>query len=245
MKNFVQSVFGRLGYRITKIDSVWKANQGIDHLFSLVKGLGFAPKHVMDVGANHGEWTRTALRYFPAAEYTLIEPQVHLRAHVQDLVDGGYKIRWISAGAGDKPGHLPFSMATRDDSSTFALSEPEAREAGFQQVVVEVKTLNEIAASSGSPPDMVKIDAEGMDLKVLAGASHLFGVTDIFFAEATVCSPCENRVVHVAKFMDDAGYQLIDITDLNRSPKHEVLWLCELAFLRKGSPLLERATSYE
>jgi hypothetical protein len=39
--------------------------------------------------------------------------------------------------------------------------------------------------------------------------------------------------------------RLIDITDLNRSPRHGVLWLTELAFLRNGSPLLNAITSYE
>ncbi len=42
-----------------------------------------------------------------------------------------------------------------------------------------------------------------------------------------------------------AGYHAIDITDLNRSPKYGVVWLCELAFLRNGSTLLNGVTSYE
>ena len=45
--------------------------------------------------------------------------------------------------------------------------------------------------------------------------------------------------------MANAGYRLIDITDLARSPKHGVLWLCELAFLRKASSLLNEVKSYE
>jgi hypothetical protein len=32
---------------------------------------------------------------------------------------------------------------------------------------------------------------------------------------------------------------------LNRSPKHGVLWLCELAFLRNGCSLFDAASSYE
>ena len=54
--------------------------------FSMLQGRSFAPKHIMDVGANHGKWTRVALKYFPDAYYTLIEPQDHLRAHVADLL---------------------------------------------------------------------------------------------------------------------------------------------------------------
>ncbi len=84
---------------------------------------------------------------------------------------------------------LPFTIATRDDSSTLSLSEQEAADAGLRRVPVEVKTLNEIVAASGLPfPEMVKIDAEGFDLKVLAGASELFGKTEVFLVEAAVCS---------------------------------------------------------
>ena len=56
-------------------------------------------------------------------------------------------------------------------------------------------TLNEIVSSAGVPlPEIVKIDAEGFDLKVLAGASDLLGKTDVFFVEVTICCPGhENR----------------------------------------------------
>lgn len=186
------------------------------------------------------------MRFFPDAQYTLVEPQDHLKVHIQDLLDGGYKIHWVNAALGDKPGILPFAIASRDNSSTLSLGENEARASGLHQVPIQVTTLNEVVASRTAPlPEMVKIDAEGFDLKVLAGASNLIGKTDVFLAEAMVCGPYENSVVEVMSFMASAGYRLIDITDLERSPKHGVLWLCELAFLREGSSLLDRADSFE
>ena len=205
--------------------------------------MGFAPKHIIDVGANRGLWTRTALQYFPDAHYTLIEPQDHLKTHIQDLLDRGSKIQWINAGVADKPGSLPMNFSSLDGSSTFVLTDRHGQAIGSERTVIPVKTLNEIATPD--PPDMVKIDAEGFDLKVLAGASDLFGKTDIFLVEAVVCGNYENSVAEIIKFMDNAGYRLMDITDLNRSPRHGVLWLCELAFLRKASTLLDHATSYE
>jgi len=248
LKGIVHSALRRAGYRIVRIEPEERSSYGagLGAFFSMLKGHGFAPAQVMDVGANRGRWTREAIRFFPEASYTLVEPQDNLKSHVQDLMSQGYKIRWVNAGAGDKAGKLRFTVAQRDDSSTFVLTEDEAQRAGMQQVTVEVKTLNEVAAEAGAgTPDMVKIDAEGFDLKVLAGATELFGKTDIFLVEACVCSPCENKLLEVVKRMADAGYRLIDITDLNRSPKHGVLWLCELAFLRNGSRLLEGMTSYE
>jgi FkbM family methyltransferase len=247
MKNLVQSLFGKLGYRVTKLGSVWRPEFGLDAFFTLLNSFDFLPQHIIDVGANKGHWTRTALRYFPNAQYTLIEPQDRLKIHVQDLVGAGRKITWINAGAADRSGTLPFALAPRDDSSRFVSDTGPPTPPGFPQIVVPVVTLNEVVAGSGGVlPEMVKIDAEGFDLKVLAGASDLLGHTDIFLVEACICShDGENTAAAVIDFMNRAGYRLIDITDLNRSPAHQVLWLAELAFLRKGSPLLDRVTAYE
>jgi FkbM family methyltransferase len=221
-------------------------SQNLNPFLSLLKSLDFEPRHIIDVGANHGDWTRTALQFFSETAYTLVEPQGHLKSCIQDLVDEGYKINWITAGAGERSGRFFFTIAARDDCSTFALSKEEADVAGAKQVEVEVMTLNQIVAASGRGiPELVKIDAERLDLQVLAGATDLLGTTDIFLVEAAVCAPVENSVAEVLRFMDKTGYQLIDITDLNRSPKHGVLWLCELAFLKKGSTLLDPVKSYE
>src|SRR5262249_20010845 len=48
---------------------------GLGHFFPLLRRMGFAPRHVVDVGANRGYWTRAAFKYFPNAVYTLVEPQ--------------------------------------------------------------------------------------------------------------------------------------------------------------------------
>jgi FkbM family methyltransferase len=202
---------------------------GHEHFFPLLRQLGFAPRHIVDVPV-----------------YTLVEPQDHLRCYSQDLVAQGCKLNWINAGCGDFCGTLPLIVSYRDDASTFVdrHDNPTA-----QRITVPIITLNQLVASSGAGlPEMVKIDAEGFDLKVLAGASDLLGKTDIFLIEAVVWGAghaYDNSVAEVVRFMAEAGYNLMDITDLNRSPKYGVLWLCELAFLRVGSPLWATAPSYE
>jgi FkbM family methyltransferase len=234
----------RLGYQRAERGSGFRS-EVLSPFLDLLKRNGFAPKHIVDVGANRGDWTRTALQFFPEAEYTLIEPQENLKSYAPDLLDGKRKIEWITAGVSDAPGTLRFTIAGRDDSSTFLLSEDEARAAGLQQIPVEVRTLNEVARSRKAPwPDLVKIDAEGLDLKVLDGASELLGKTSVFMVEAAVCAPLENTAARVMERMTGAGYKLMDITDLNRS-KQGALWLCELAFVRVGGGVLENAGTYE
>jgi FkbM family methyltransferase len=189
MKQLVQAFLGTLGLRLIRLRNAPRSN--LDSFFFMLKERGFAPRHIVDVGANHGNWTRTALRYFPDAYYTLVEPQDHLRTDIQDLLARDGKIRWISAGASDRPGTLPFTISYHDDASSRFILTPEAAEAFGQigrQVEVPVTTLNEIVRTSEAPfPDMVKIDAERLDLRVLAGASELVGKSDIFLLEATIC----------------------------------------------------------
>ena len=242
----VQSTLEKFGYRLARLNGSGSRVYGLDALFPLLKGFRFNPGHVLDVGANKGNWTRVAFKYFPDAMFTLVEPQDELKAHVQDLVGRGCKIRWIHAGAADKPGSLPFTISQRDDSSSFAVSENDAQALGLQRTDVAVRTLNEIVSTFNLPiPEIVKIDAEGFDLRVLSGASNLIGKTELFFIEAAVRCDYENSVSEVVRRMADNGYKLLDITDINRSPKFGVLWLLELAFIRNESRLLDSVTSYE
>jgi FkbM family methyltransferase len=245
IKRGVKAMLKKFGYRLSRDSGPVPPFCGLSNFFPLLKKFGFDPKHILDVGANHGNWTREAAQYFPRARYTLIEPQNELKSHIQDLLDAGFQVQWINAGASDRTGVLPLFIAQADHSSTF-LQSPRTESESVRKVEVPVRTLNEIVASSGLPiPEMVKIDAEGLDLRVLAGASELIGKTEIFLAEASIGErDFENSAKALIEAMDHAGYRLIDITDMNRSPKYGILWLCEFVFLLKSSKLLDAANRY-
>jgi FkbM family methyltransferase len=252
IRELIQSTVGKFGYRLVRKEPLVRESQpaaqplyGLEPFLGLLKRYGFDPKHIVDVGANRGTWTRRAVQFFPDAQYTLVEPQDQLKAYIQDLIASGTKIDWINAGVSDASGTLPLTVSYRDDSSTFIASSADGNAA---KILVPIKTLNEIVSSSDRPmPEMVKIDAEGFDLKVLAGATQLFGNTEVFFVEVVISEnhPYENTISRVIPTMERAGYHAVDITDINRSPKYGVLWLCELAFLRNGSRLFESAATYE
>ncbi len=200
---------------------------------------GFRPKHIVDVGANHGHWTRMARQVFPDAEITMLEPQSWLQPKFQDLLDKDPRIRYFPVGAGRASGSFTFTIAKRDDSSSFRLSPAEAQARGLEQREIRVVTLNELIATNKLPvPDLVKIDAEGLDLEVLEGASELFGRTEVFMVEAAVVNKSfVNSVKAMVDHMDAKGYVLFSITDLNRPFKVPVLWLTELVFVKRGGVL--------
>lgn len=245
IKSLVQSALGRFGYKLVRRHG--HVESSLPQLFIALRNLGFRPAHIVDVGANIGGWTRHALEFFPDCAFTLVEPQAGFERHVADLVGAGHRLRWVHAGVADRSGVMRLSVVPDQHvSSTFRLSPEEAARQGLPQVEVPVRTLDEIVAEAGQPlPDLVKIDAEGFDLKVLAGASTLVGKTDVFLMEAAVCCrEIENTLLANTRAMADLGYRAFDILDLNRTRRQGLLWLCEVAYLRENSPLWDRVEGY-
>jgi len=243
MKKILIKIFNplalKLGYvkrnnpkRILNKDSL------IDNCCNNLKQMGFEAKHIIDVGANKGGWTREMLNHFPNAYYSLFEPQKKLHDYMKDLLQNS-NVECYELGVSNKEGDLKFTIVDRDDSCSFRYTEKEANEKGFNQITIPVITLNEFFKDSNKPfPDLIKIDAEGLDLEVLEGATKFLGKTEVIMVEAAiVCKAFNNDIQTMINKMDDYGYTLFDITDLNRPFSLKVLWLVELVFIKKGSRL--------
>ncbi len=240
LKKLVLRLMAKLGF----VRGALNAESLLANSFGALRALGLDPKVIIDVGANHGRWTRLARSYFPQARYAMLEPQDFLRKFSADLLKSPH-VTWHTAGAGKESGVFQLTLADRDDSSSFAHSPDDAAQLGRPQVSVPVVTLSDFIKSEGLPaPDICKIDAEGWDLEVLEGAKDLLGKTAVFFIEATVMSPGRNSVETVVRLMEGHGYRLFDVTDLNRTPRHRVLWLVELVFVKRDG-VIDRQVRYE
>lgn len=109
-----------------------------------------------------------------------------------------------------------------------------------------VVSLDEFFINSEWPrPDVLKVDAEGWDLEVLKGATLVLGSCQLVLLEAGVMNKTfENTALEVMKDMDTRGFQLFDITDLNRTPSFGRLWNVELAFAKKNGDLIKAISFY-
>lgn len=215
-------------------------------LFDNIKTIGFIPQHIVDIGANHGTWTREVLRHFPEAYYTLLEPQQWLKKSFQDILNANSKVQFHPVGAGENEGSFQFTIVDRDDSCSFRYTPDEAKAAGFEQIEIPVVTLNGLLEESKLPiPDIIKIDAEGLDIEVLKGASNFFGKTEIFMVEVGVVNKSfDNSFLKMINFMDNVGYRLFEITDINRPFQPQVLWLAELVFIKKNGVIDSYAVKF-
>ena len=225
----------RMGYEKQDYSSNGNKNSLLQTLFTNIKIMGFIPNHIIDVGANHGTWTREVLKYFPDSYYTLIEPQNWLKPSFQDLLDSNERIKYFDVGAGKKEGSFKFTIVDRDDSCSYRFSEEDAIKMGYKQLEIPVVTVNNLVSKNNLEiPDIIKIDAEGLDIEVLEGASDFFGKTEIFIVEAGVfMKEFDNSFIKMINYMDEMGYNLFEITDMNRPFSPKVLWLVELVFVKK------------
>lgn len=216
-----------------------------DPFFDCLGKLGFKPRHIVDVGANRGNWTRTAIKYFPDAYFSMFEPQETMRQEIADLT-ANEKVKFYCMGAGPTNSTMKLTVHSRDDSYTFALDGEAAFKLGFPQIEAPVVALDDFLPRTGlPPPDVLKIDAEGWDLQVLMGAKRTLQSCEVVLLEAAVMSKLfANRVDLVIATMRENGYVVFDITDLNRTICQNALWLVEVAFVKQGGILDSQVTRY-
>jgi len=242
IKNLIRSLFDPIAKKLGYIKPI-NNNFLLSNFLIMLNNIDFKVNHIVDVGANLGQWTRIALKYYPNSFYSLFEPQANLKNRMSDLLVNP-KVSLYTAGAGSKNDTLKLTLVDRHDSCTFKYTEEEAKSMGFEQIDVPVYSLSKFFSGKKLPvPELIKIDAEGFDMEVLKGCVDFFGKTEIFFVEASISNPnINNTLKMVIDFMNSKGYRMLDITDLNRPWPNGALWLVEAVFVIRGG-FIDRKTS--
>ncbi len=144
------------------------------------------PAVFIDVGANTGQTCRRICDEFFRATVYAFEPApetaARLREHTRDLPE----VRVIESAVGDRTGTLDLHIAGNDlMSSALPPSELGSRFYGpeiapTRTVRVPTTTLDAFVAAHGiARVDMLKIDVQGLECAVLAGARHLLTRGDV------------------------------------------------------------------
>ena len=233
------SLFLRLSYYELHHYNTESKDYLLDALFRKFKKVNFYPNHIFDIGANTGSWTRQVLNSYPEANYSLFEPQEWLKSNISDITNSNNKVKFYPIGVGKTIGEFDFTIVERDDSCNFYISKEEAIKKGYKQIKVPVSTIDQfIFDQKIEVPELIKIDAEGLDLDVLDGAIGCFGITEVFMVEVGVVNKVfKNDIFSMIQYMDQKGYRLFEITDLNRLFNYQVLWLMELVFIKKNGKI--------
>lgn len=254
MKKVLKKIFNKVGVEVIstkhyrelkkpkqekKMISDFSKKSLLHNFYKNLEKEGFNPSYIYDIGANKGNWSKECLTFFPESKYILFEPQIGLIENIRSTM-GNSNYELYSVGVGSENGELSFTMHERDDSCSFRYTAEEASERGFKQVKVPIVKLDDFVEANQLPlPDLLKIDAEGLDLEVLEGAKKsIKDKTEVILVEVGVINKdIKNSALKVLMAMDDLGFRFFDITAMNRPFGNKVLWLCEFAFIKKGGML--------
>ena len=87
-------------------------------------------------------------------------------------------------------------------------------------------------------PDILKIDAEGYEARILETADRAIGHCELVFLEAQLFNDqSECNLLNLMKLMDDAGYATYDFSWFGRRVQDQAVALCEVVFALKTGQL--------
>jgi FkbM family methyltransferase len=130
----------------------------------------------VDVGANIGTVTLPVART-GRAECLAFEPEPHNAARLAGNValNDLANVTVIEAAMWSASGTIGLRARGAVGTGTHTVAEDE----GPGLTPVPATTIDELAASSGRAPDVVKVDVEGAELEVLRGAARTLGAGEI------------------------------------------------------------------
>jgi FkbM family methyltransferase len=133
---------------------------------------------LFDVGANVGDYTRALLREFgdrPAVEVHAFEPAPAPRSDLVSSLGSDGRVHIHAFGLGEKAGQR--ALFTSEDSGLTSVYRRKLDHLGLEMRPsgeVEIDTIDAFAECQGIRRiDFLKLDVEGHELQVLAGAERM------------------------------------------------------------------------
>ncbi len=199
---------------------------------SLLRGRGFRPATVIDVGAQTG--TPPLYEVFPDAHHVLIEPVAENEPALQTLCAQLRSAEYRIAAIARQDGMV--SLVVSDDRLYSSVVPEESEGSASRLRTVPAVSLDSLCADGRyGRPMLVKIDVDGLELEVLAGASSLMEPGSVFVIEATVAGD-DARLARIIGAMAPYGFCVWDIVDPLYRPGDERLWQVDLVMVHRDGP---------
>lgn len=210
------------------------------HLLGLKRlhSIGFTPQHILDVGANVGEWARAAKQVFSDSEVMMVEGSETCDA---DLAKTGY--RYLIALVGSSF-HTSEYYETAKGTGNSLFLEKTKNFANVEPTLRRVFTLDSLM--SGQPPvQFLKLDVQGAELDALKGASAILRSVEVILLELGILhfNAGAPLALDTLDYLRALGFDLLDIvgcTNMGRKDTESILGQVDMILARKGSVLFQK-----
>lgn len=210
-------------------------SSGLEVAIAKLASKGFRPGGVIDVGAYHGEWTRTVSRVLKDVPVLMIEAQSGKQQRLERAARQiGPHVRLEIALLSAYPDQQVSFFAMETGSSIYSENTTVPRE----RVTLTTKTLDAVVGRNSNmrPPYLLKLDVRGAELDVLRGGKATLDLAEFVILEVSILDYHSGAPVfdEVIAFMKEAGFAIYDILNLNRLPTGELCHL-DIMFVHNAS----------
>lgn len=192
--------------------------------FARLAELGFDPACVYDIGASNGTWSSIMAEFFPTAQFEMFEPLV--RPDYGDVLshhlDTHPNLRMHRVALGSANGEAEFWNEPNGFGSSLLVRNVPQQE----KVRVPVRRLDDFAHELGLPqPDVIKVDVQGGELRVLEGGRRTFAKARVLHLETWLRrgyggeTPLLHELIDALRPME---FLLVDIGDFWRHASEEL-----------------------
>jgi FkbM family methyltransferase len=190
---------------------------------------------IVDVGAYRGDFAAAALAAFPGSSALLFEPGPSKAAALRERYRGNPAVRVFEVALGDERGDAP--LHEREESATDSLL-PFAEAAEETTHLVRVRRLDEVLDEEGVPSvDLVKVDTQGYDLRVLRGAAETLARCHPALLVEAIFTPLyrgQASFDELLSFLTAAGYRPAGVHAVHTDARG-LLAFADFLFLWRGS----------
>lgn len=209
-----------MNYKISYSMAPPRPPDTFSHISALqrLRALGWQPRTVYDIGAFHGQWSKDAAQVFSAAEYILFEANAD---NESQLKTSGRRYFIVALAAEDGAERSFFISKNVIATGASLYRENTAYYSDANHLVRKTSTArldSLIAAQKLNPADLIKIDVQGAELDVLAGAKDAVGRCDVLVLETSLLNYNKGAPLFgdVVAAVHQLGFKCIDVCEIHR-----------------------------
>lgn len=221
-----------------RVCTAWKRGWEAEHYVRLLRwrDAGFRPRVIYDIGAHEGRWAEMAQAVFSPERMILFEPQREYQSRArsrQPATHANWTVLPVALGEKDATSMI---HVTQNGAATSLLKPvrdiPQWGIAPVRDDVIQVVALDRFAAAHKLPsPDLVKIDVQGYEHRVLEGGSETIGQARRVVIEVSLQELYQEQPLlpKVLQMLDALDFSLEDTNEGTRAwpapPAQLDLWL--------------------
>ncbi|MDQ2867328.1 MAG: FkbM family methyltransferase [Verrucomicrobiota bacterium] len=242
-------VFEKLGQRIATAGYLWKnrayadvrKNGGARDLYRLLNKPWLRRLNigtVVDVGANEGQFIRTAQALLPQRPILAFEPNPQHLESLRTLLAGTAGSEALNMACGREQSQMSLNVSEFSPASSLLPITPAIigkfpEAATARTISVEVARLDHIVKQRAQLPRplLLKLDVQGFELEVLRGTTQVFPEVAAIVCEVTTVSFYEGQTAfgELCTFLREHGFRVVDLGEPVRGDDEEAMWF-DIAF---------------